>query len=451
MGTQSWAHRRHRGGVKTFSHLLPPGPVPTVHEASPDEVFARVAPELPGQGPHDLLIYLHVPFCPSKCHFCDFVADLDTSDLRSGPDVRSRYVDAIRRQITNFAPRLADLGYRPKRIYWGGGTPSQLRAEELVAICGTVAENFDLSHLEEHSFEANPDSLDEDKVTRLRAAGVDRVSIGVQSFNDDELHRAGRAHSAQDAIDAAHAIRRGGIDNFNIDLIAGLTGQTDDDLKRSLDTCIELEPMHVTLYNYRPDRRTVMGRQIKRGDRPTLYVSNMMHAFEVSRARLNAAGYREYALGYFARENKRFLGESYYFDLSGDYIGFGSGSVSILGHHVLSNTHKTFHRFRDDPLTVESYARYTPERFELLSREVRLALLMWNGIDFARFERLFGFTFDQLRALPAVQRYLEYFEDCGADFVEDERGLRVTDETKLGAHLRSYQSSRLYMTGAAQA
>lgn len=437
--------------VSTFSHLLPPGPTSTVRDASPDEVFAAVAPELPGQGPHDLLIYLHVPFCPSKCHFCDFVADLDTADLRSGPDVRSRYVDAIRRQIVDFAPRLNELGYRPKRIYWGGGTPSQLRAEELVTICETVAESFDLSHLEEHSFEANPDSLDEDKVSRLRAAGVDRVSIGVQSFVDEELARAGRAHTAQVAIDSARAIRRAGIDNYNIDLIAGLPGQTDDNLKFSLDTCIGLEPMHVTLYNYRPDRRTVMGRQIKRGDRPSLYVSNMMRAFEVSRERLNEAGYREYALGYFARQDKRFLGESYYFDLSGDYIGFGSGSVSILGHHVISNTHKTFHRFRDDPLTLESYGRYTPDRFELLTREIRLALLMWNGINFARFERLFGFSFAELRALPTVQRYLEYFEDCGAEFVEDEHGLRVSEATQLGAHLLSYQSSRLYMTGAAKA
>ncbi|GLZ28696.1 hypothetical protein Lesp02_08860 [Lentzea sp. NBRC 105346] len=418
-------------------------------DASPDEVFAAVEAELP-PGPHDLLIYLHVPFCPSKCHFCDFVADLDTADLRSGPPIRARYVAALQSQIRAYAPKLAAMGYQPKRIYWGGGTPSQLNADELVDICRTLNLSFDMSSLEEHSFEANPDSLTLEKVSRLVAEGVNRVSIGVQSFNDEELARAGRAHSAQDAVDAARAIRGGGITNFNIDLIAGLTGQSDDDLKYSLDTCISLEPMHVTVYNYRPDKRTVMGRQIKRGDRPTQYVTSMLRAFDIVRSRLTAAGYEEYALGYFAREGKRFLGESYYFELTGDYIGFGSGSVSILGHHIASNTHKTFHRFRDDPLTFESYGRYAPQRFELLTRELRLALLMWNGIDYARFERLFGFPFATMRELPAMRRYLEYFENCGAEFVEDSTGLRVTDETKLTAHLRTYEASHLYTAGARQ-
>ncbi len=431
-----------------FDHLLPPSTAETCQNASPDALFDDITPELPGAGPHDLLIYLHVPFCPSKCHFCDFVADLEVSDLRSGPSVRARYVDAIRRQIEYYAPRLQSLGYQAKRIYWGGGTPSQLTAGELEQICDMVAAGFDLTHLEENSFEANPESLTEEKVRRLRERGVDRISIGVQSFNDDELQRAGRAHSADQAIAAAQAIQAGGIDNFNIDLIAGLPEQSTADLQRSLRICLDQSPKHVTVYNYRPDRRTVMGKQIKRGDRANLHLRHVLDSFELSRQTLTDAGYHEYALGYFAKDDKRFLGESYYFELRGDYVGFGSGAASILGHHSVVNSHRTFHRYREDPLTIETYVRFTPARFEMLTRELRLALLMWNGIDYARFERLFGFPFSVLREQPVVRNYLEYFESCGAQFVDDGHRLRVTEDSRLQAHLRSYEASRLYMAGA---
>src|SRR6266700_79937 len=124
-----------------------------LRDIPPDSLFEMVGAELRGPGPRDLLIYLHIPFCSSKCHFCDFVADLDVPDLLSGSGVRGRYVSALCRQISDYGPRLSDLGYRPRLVYWGGGTPSRLEPAELERIISTLAESFDLGGVEEHSFE----------------------------------------------------------------------------------------------------------------------------------------------------------------------------------------------------------------------------------------------------------------------------------------------------------
>lgn len=423
---------------------------------SPDSLFEILGDELKdAPGPRDLLIYLHVPFCSSKCHFCDFVADLDVPDLLSGSSIRGDYVSALCRQISSYGPRLHDLGYRPRLVYWGGGTPSRLAPEELERVISTLAESFDLSGVQEHSFESSPETLTEEKVARLRGAGVDRVSIGVQSFVEQELRRAGRAHSAVQAIEAAQAVRSGGIENFNLDLIACMPGQSLADLRLSLETCASLQPAHVTVYIYRADPRTVMAKQIGRGDRHSVRLAHMLESFQLCQRVLTEAGYTEYVLGHFARDKEsRFLGESYYFDLAGDlidagdFIGFGSGAGSTLGHYSLSNSHRTFHRYREDPLTIECCERYSPQNIGIISRELRLAMLTWNGIDRQRFERLFGYPLTALGDQPLFGDYLSYFRLCGAQIVEDDRGLRVTEATKLRAHLRSYVATTGYVRGA---
>ena len=425
-----------------------PKPTPRC-EVSPDDLFQLVGAELDGSRPRDLLVYVHIPFCSSKCHFCDFVADMSVPDLISGPNVRSRYVAALCAQIADYAPRLSELGYRPRLVYWGGGTPSRLTPDELDQILLTISASFDLDGVEEHSFESSPETLTLEKVQALRRGGVDRISTGVQSFVDEELRRAGRSHSAAQAIEAAKAVRRGGIENFNIDLIAAFPGQSLADLRHSLDECAALDPTHVTVYPYRADPRTIMARQIGRGSQPGLQLANLVESLELCRTTLAAAGYTEYAVGHFARDGYRFRGESYYFDLGGDlaghFIGFGSGAGSSLGHYAVSNSHRTFHRYRDDPLTIECCERYSPYNIGIIGKTLRLALLNWSGINYARFEDIFGFPFAALRSDPVFEGYLTYFQTLGAEIVEDEHGMRVTEATRVGAHLQSYINSPEYI------
>ncbi|MGH8940411.1 MAG: radical SAM protein, partial [Actinomycetes bacterium] len=288
-----------------------------------------------------------------------------------------------------------------------------------------------------------------EKVQALRRGGVDRISTGVQSFVEAELRRAGRAHSAEQVFAAADAVRRGGIRNFNIDLIAAFPGQTLADLDYSLRQCVALDPTHVTVYPYRADPRTIMARQIGRGSQPALGLTDLVESLDLCRTSLAAAGYTEYAVGHFARDGYRFRGESYYFDLGGDlaghFIGFGSGAGSSLGHYAVSNSHRTFNRYRDDPLTVECCERYSPYNIGIIGKTLRLALLNWSGINYRRFEDIFGFPFAVLRNDPVFQHYLTYFQTLGADIVEDEHGMRVTEETRVGAHLQSYINSPEYI------
>src|SRR5882672_5737328 len=123
----------------------------------PEGFSARIGAD--PAGPRDLMLYLHIPFCSSKCHFCDFVADLEVPDLLSGAQIRGRYVDALCRQISGYAPRVAELGYRVRLVYWGGGTPSRLTPDELGRITDTLAASFDLGGVLEHSFESSPETL----------------------------------------------------------------------------------------------------------------------------------------------------------------------------------------------------------------------------------------------------------------------------------------------------
>ncbi len=201
----------------------------------------------------------------------------------------------------------------------------------------------------------------------------------------------------------------------------------------------------MTVYPYRADPRTIMARQLGRGDRAALGLSDLVESLGMCRDVLAAEGYVEYAVGHFARAGRRFLGESYYFDLGGDlsghFVGFGSGAGSTLGHHALSNSHRTFRRFREDPLTLECAERYSPYNLGIIGKTLRLALLNWSGIDYARFEDVFGFPFAVLRADPVFGDYLAYFRALGADIVEDDRGMRVSEATRVDAHLRAYLRS----------
>jgi putative oxygen-independent coproporphyrinogen III oxidase len=409
-----------------------------VRDIGPDALFARLGAELRDGGQRDIMVYVHVPFCSSKCHFCDFVADVDVPDLVAAGDRRRRYVDALCRQISDYAPRLAALGYRVKLVYWGGGTPSRLSADELGRITATLSSGLDLSGVVEHSFESSPETLTAEKVAQLRDGGVNRVSIGVQSFVDAELRRAGRSHSADQALTAARAVRNGGIENFNLDLIAAMPGQSAADLEFSLQTCLSLNPAHVTIYPYRADARTVMSRQVARGDRPPQEFAHMYESLERARRALVAAGYHEYAIGHFARTlDHRFRGESHYFDLGGDYIGFGAGASSKIAHHALYNPHGVLRRYEEDPLPVFSCSRFTPEDSSTMASALRLAMLAWHGIGRQRFERLAGYPLAALRDQPSFRDYLDYYQSCGGQYIEDDEGIRLTPATQRHTYVRS--------------
>ena len=269
-------------------------------------------------------IYIHVPFCESRCAYCDFYS---TTLMRH----RSAYIDMVCRELQLRLPELQ--GAPIETIYLGGGTPSTLTIEELSSIL-TSLRNFHLSsfnfQLAEITLEANPDDLTEEYVQGLRTLPFNRVSIGIQSFHDRTLQLVGRRHTAQEAIEAVHRCQRMGLTNISIDLMYGLPGETLDDWAYSLDQAIALGVPHISAYHLTYEEGTRLWRMKEQGIVSPIDEEQSIRAFELLREKLLAAGYEHYEIsnfalpGYHSRHNS-----SYWQGIP--YIGIGPGAHSYDG------------------------------------------------------------------------------------------------------------------------
>ena len=202
-------------------------------------------PILAARGPRDYSLYIGIPFCPSRCSYCSFVS---LSTQREGK-LMDPYLDALCNEVRPMRDQAERCGLVLKTIYIGGGTPTALSADGLRKLMGTVAECFDLSGLEEYTVEAGrPDCTNAEKLAVLKEYGATRISINPQTFSDEVLARIGRKHSAADILRCFEEARAAGHDNINMDLIAGLPGDTVEGFEKSLSTAISLSPENITVH-----------------------------------------------------------------------------------------------------------------------------------------------------------------------------------------------------------
>lgn len=196
-------------------------------------------------GPDDISLYVGIPFCPSRCYYCSFVS---STTAQSGHLIEP-YLDTLCREVEETAALVREAGKRVQSVYIGGGTPTTLDETQLARLLAALEKNFDFSHLREYTVEAGrPDTITPEKLAALRAAGVGRVSINPQSMDDAVLAAIGRRHSAQDVLRAYDEARRAGFDAVNMDVIAGLTGDTAERFARTIDTLIGLAPENITVH-----------------------------------------------------------------------------------------------------------------------------------------------------------------------------------------------------------
>jgi oxygen-independent coproporphyrinogen-3 oxidase len=341
--------------------------------------------------------------------------------------VQALYTNAVCEQLRAYGPALTALGYVPRYLYWGGGTPSSLSAGQITQIASATARAFDLGGVSEATVESSPETLTSSKLFALLDSGFNRLSIGVQSFIDDELRHAGRAHSAEQAADAFKLAREAGFSNINLDFIAGFPNQTETMLDATIERCCALEPDHVTLYVYSDSAPTVMARQIQEGKRSRNSYAERAELFHRGQAALLAAGYREYMPMYFARDGASpFMAEDYYFQLRGDHFGFGSGAHSSVGHHLLSNHRGGLGRYISDPTTFDSAIRYLPDTGGLSLILSRMAFNVGSAsIDFHRFQQRFGFRFKDVWDHEAVRDWRASMTERGAELKETAAGLEI--------------------------
>ena len=276
---------------------------------------------MPFLGRHNKIplgIYIHVPFCRSKCQYCDFYS-LTTRDSRLMDD----YLKAVCTHIKE-AGALAP-GYVVDTVYFGGGTPSLFGADGMIAILTAIRKSFDVASSAEITFEANPDSVTDRLLRRLRSEGFNRVSLGVQCDDDEILKKIGRPHNYQQAVEAVKKIRKAGYRNLSLDLMYGLPGQTLDAWLETLENVLSLSPEHISCYGLKVEEGTPLydyQEFCKLADDDTqadMYLS----AVEI----LKNHGYRQYEISNFCKKGNVSRHNLKYWT-GGEYLGFGPDASS---------------------------------------------------------------------------------------------------------------------------
>jgi oxygen-independent coproporphyrinogen-3 oxidase len=307
-------------------------------------------------------LYVHIPFCSVKCFYCDFAAF-------SGQKKQiERYLAALGAEAALLPPRI------PETLYIGGGTPSELSAAQIGGLFERLRRAFPSAKFAESTFEGNPDSLDAEKLEVLARAGVTRLSIGLQTADDELLKSVGRRHTAEDFARVFRLARAAGIPAISVDLMFGLPGQTLDSLRATLDFTLALDPEHVSLYGLQVEDRTLFAKRGVEEDGPL-----GREMFELAISALKRAGLEHYEISNYAKPGHRSVHNVNYWR-RGEYVGLGVGAASFLGGVRSSN---------DDKLpaylaAVEAGRRPTaeaevPAGLEALGEEAFLGLRMIEG------------------------------------------------------------------------
>ena len=353
--------------------------------------------------PHRLALYVHIPFCETKCPYCDFNTYAGIEHMMPA------YVEALAVEIE----RWGDMLGRPAMttLFMGGGTPSYLPAHDLEAVLSAVRRAFEVTPDAEATMEANPGDLLGDAPVSLAQLGFNRLSVGVQSLDDGLLRLLGRRHTAQDVADAFRAVRRAGFDNVNLDLMYGLPLQSMAQWRDTLDGALALGPEHLSLYCLTLEEGTPMEQQVRLGEIPEpdadLAADMYLHAEEL----LEREGYRHYEISNWARPGLESRHNLTYWR-NGPYLGVGPGAHSYLGRwrfHNLLSPREYVRRMAGQGSTGGAPAALSEEAIRQIAvvggvgrvddalemaETMMMGLRLDEGVELASFESRFGRSLD---------------------------------------------------------
>ena len=271
-------------------------------------------------------LYIHIPFCRSKCAYCDFYS-------LSGKEARmDDYQRALLAHLNESAPLAA--AYTVDTIYFGGGTPSFYGDKRLIELLKCIKKKFKVDKQAEITLEANPDSVDFKMLKRLRKAGFNRISLGVQSANDCQLSSLGRPHTFEQAHQAVEAARKAKFENLSLDLIYGLPGQAMEDWQNTVEQVLTLNPEHISAYGLKVEEGTPLWTRVEQGEvMPDDDMQADCYLWTVDR--LEQAGYNQYEISNFAKPD-RLSRHNYKYWMTQPYMGFGPGAHSDFGERRYS-------------------------------------------------------------------------------------------------------------------
>ena len=325
--------------------------------------------------------YVHIPFCTQICYYCDF----------SKVFIKNQPVDSY---LEHLIEEYDSYDIKKLRtLYIGGGTPTALSASQLAFLLEKLTDKLDLSYLEELTIEANPGDLDQEKIAVLKDSPVNRVSLGVQTFNDRMLKQIGRSHLEKDIYENIANLKKAGFDNISIDLIYALPKQTMEDVKINVAKAIALDIPHMSLYSLILENHTVFMNRMRRGKLPLPKEDLEAEMFEYIIAELEKAGFEHYEISNFSKPGFESRHNLMYWD-NAEYYGIGAGAsgyvdgVRYKNHgpirHYLQAVEAGNARVQEEVLTLN----------EKMEEEMFLGLRKKSGVSKKRFEEKFGLSFE---------------------------------------------------------
>ena len=327
--------------------------------------------------------YVHIPFCTQICYYCDFSKVF----IKNQPV--DSYLEHLLEEFQSY-----DI-QKLSTLYIGGGTPTALSAPQLEVLLKGLTKNLDLSVLEELTIEANPGDLDADKIAVLKNSAVNRVSLGVQTFDDKMLKKIGRSHLEKDIYENIDRLKLAGFDNISIDLIYALPGQTMEQVKDNVAKAIGLNIPHMSLYSLILENHTVFMNRMRRGKLPLPKEELEAEMFEYIITELERAGFEHYEISNFSKPSFESRHNLMYWD-NAEYYGIGAGASGYV-NGVRYKNHGPIRHYLS--AVEEGNARITEEHLsqkEQMEEEMFLGLRKKLGVSMARFEEKFGRPFEGL-------------------------------------------------------
>ena len=327
--------------------------------------------------------YVHIPFCTQICYYCDFSKVF----IKNQPV--DSYLEHLLQEFHSY-----DI-QKLRTLYIGGGTPTALSAPQLEVLLDGLTKNLDLSVLEELTIEANPGDLDEYKIAVLKNSAVNRVSLGVQTFDDKMLKKIGRSHLEKDINENIDRLKLAGFDNISIDLIYALPGQTMDQVKDNVAKAIALDIPHMSLYSLILENHTVFMNRMRRGKLPLPKEEVEAEMFEYIIAELERAGFEHYEISNFSKPGFESRHNLMYWD-NAEYYGIGAGASGYVNGVRYKNHGPIRHYLK---AVEEGNARINEEHLSLreqMEEEMFLGLRKKTGVSKARFEEKFSTSFENL-------------------------------------------------------
>lgn len=377
----------------------------------------------------NLEIYIHIPFCVRKCSYCDFLS------FPCDREGQKAYMEALFAEIEGKSAKYSD--YQVTSVFIGGGTPSILPGEWITELmdrirnCFCFAENAEHVIVPEITIEVNPGTVDAEKLTIYQQAGINRLSIGLQSADDEELQKLGRIHSYEQFLDTYVAAREVGFANINVDIMSALPGQSLDSYRRTLEKVLSLTPApeHISAYSLIVEEGTPFAQFDEEGmlDLPDEDCERAM--YEETKRILGEAGLYRYEISNYARPGYECRHNCGYWERV-DYVGFGIGAASLVGNKRFNNG-SDLQKYLTDPLgCCENMQELSKE--EQMEETMFLGLRMTRGVSLSEFEKTYGQTMEEVYG-SVIERnirdgLLEYRMDpTGMEVALTEKGLDVSN------------------------